>query len=71
MSEYEKESMIEDLLAGFDAEENETDRRIFYEVTGRQLIQGEFNDMGAPDEESRTKKALDAQFLNFPDDDKG
>ena len=60
MSEVEKESMIKELLAGFDADENETDRRIFYEVTGRQLIQNEFDDPGTSDEEKRIKKSLDA-----------
>ena len=30
------------MLDGFDAETNEIDRRIYYEVTGRQLVEGEF-----------------------------
>ena len=33
-SEAEYAQMIEDLVGDFDAVENETDRRIFYEVTG-------------------------------------
>ena len=60
MSEVEKERMIEDLLAGFDADENETDRRIYYEVVGRQLIHDEFDDLDTSDEEKRIQTTLDA-----------
>ena len=31
------------MLTGFDPERYEMDRRIFYEVTGRQLREGEFS----------------------------
>ena len=43
--------MIADLLCDFDAEKNESDRRIFFEVTGRQLIDGEFDDEDTSDED--------------------
>ena len=43
--------MIADLLCDFDAEKNESDRCIFFEVTGRQLIDGEFDDEDTSDEE--------------------
>ena len=33
---------IDLLLEGFDADKNDIDRRIYYEVTGRELVQGEF-----------------------------
>ena len=68
MSKQKKESMIEYLLNGFNADENETDRRIFYEVTGRQLIQDEFDDLDTSDEERRIQKALN-QVVKLPDDD--
>ena len=41
-SEAEVQKMVEHLLGDFDAATDETDRRIFFEVTGRQLIKGEF-----------------------------
>ena len=37
ISEMETAEMIDELLKDFDAERNETDRRIYYEVIGRQL----------------------------------
>ena len=50
-SQIEIEAIINDLICDFDAEKNESDRRIFFEVTGRQLIDGEFNDVDTSDEE--------------------
>ena len=41
-TDSEKTKMIDAMLKGFDAEDNPTDRRIFYEVTGRELRLGEF-----------------------------
>ena len=49
--------MIADLLCDFDAEKNESDRRIFFEVTGRQLIDGEFDDEDTSDEDRTTMAA--------------
>ena len=43
-SSEEAAKMIEDLVGDFDPENNETDRLIFYEVTGRQMIRGEFDE---------------------------
>ena len=40
--DVEKLLLIERMLADFDEESNEVDRRIFYEVTGKQLNEGEF-----------------------------
>ena len=40
--DIEKTLMVEKLLADFDVEGNEIDRRIYYEVMGQQLIENEF-----------------------------
>ena len=40
--EVEQSLFIDQMLDGFDAETNEIDRRLYYEVTGRQLVEGEF-----------------------------
>ena len=40
--EVEQTLFIDQMLDGFDADTNEIDRRIFYEVTGRQVVEGEF-----------------------------
>ena len=50
-SKSESAQMIDSLINDFNAERNETDRRIFYEVTGRQLVQGEFDHEFTSDEE--------------------
>ena len=42
MNVAEIEESIDLLLEGFDAENNLIDRRIFYETTGRQMIEDEF-----------------------------
>ena len=42
--DVEKSLMFERVVADFDGETNEIDRRIYYEVTGEQLIEGEFAD---------------------------
>ena len=41
-TDSENAKLIDAMLKGFDAEDNPTDRRIFYEVTGRELRLGEF-----------------------------
>ena len=38
LSEAERAKMIDDMVGYFDAENNEIDRRMFFEVTGRQII---------------------------------
>ena len=43
--------MIEELLRDFDGERNETDRRIYYQIMGSQLIEGEFDDGDSSDTE--------------------
>ena len=43
--------MIEGLVADFDAENDEVDRRIYFEVTGRQLIDGEFDCSSSSDDD--------------------
>ena len=43
--------IVADLVEDFDADKNETDRRIFFEVTGIQLVEGEFYDLDTSDEE--------------------
>ena len=51
MPENEDHKMVEDLVADFDPDGNEADRRIFYEVTGEQIIDGEFAHELSPDDE--------------------
>ena len=51
LTEAEKAQLFDQLLAGFDPENNDTDRRIHYEVTGVSLIEGEFADEDSSDEE--------------------
>ena len=43
--------MVLQLIEGFDPEESFIDRRIFYEVTGKRLIAGEFLDEDTSGEE--------------------
>ena len=63
--------MIDDLICDFDAEKNESDRRIFFEVTGRQLIDGEFDDLDTSDEEQAIMAAPNplAQIFQQSDSD--
>ena len=52
MSDAQIEQSIDLLLEGFNAESNSIDRRIFYEATGRQLVEGEFdNELDSSDED--------------------
>ena len=39
------------MVAGFDPAKNEMDRRIFYEITGKEIVSGEFTDDFKFDEE--------------------
>ena len=39
------------MLEGFEPETNETDRRFYYEVTGHQLVEGEFVNDDTSDED--------------------
>ena len=41
---------IEELVTGFDPEQDLIDRRLYYEVTGRSLVEGEFADDDTSDE---------------------
>ena len=43
---------LHDLVVRYDPDNDETDRRIFYEITGKRLIQGEFLDDDSSDEET-------------------
>ena len=51
MSDDEAIKFINFLIDGFDAERNDIDRRIYYEVTGRQVIEGEFEGDDTSDDE--------------------
>ena len=51
MEEAELRNRIENVMTDFDPDNNETDRLIFYEVTGRQLFEGEFERLDSSDEE--------------------
>ena len=42
---------IDEVLAGFEPDSNEIDRRIFYEVTGRELVEGEYEIDDTSDDE--------------------
>ena len=44
-SKAEMKQIIEDLVGDFDPQNNKTDRQIYYEVTGKQLIEGEFDEL--------------------------
>ena len=53
--------MIEQLVKDFDPESNETDRRIYYEVTGIKLDENDFKDedsMNSSDDENSNENAL-------------
>ena len=50
--EQETTKMIDDLLRDFDVESNETDRRIYYEVMGRNIVgSDEFDYRDSSDED--------------------
>ena len=51
VEEAELLQRIEDVVTDFDPDNNETDRLIFYMVSGRQLIEGEFERSDSSDEE--------------------
>ena len=56
------------LLEGFDAENNHIDRCIYYEATGKQLVEGEFdNDPDSSDDEWATINKTDnfAYVFNY------
>ena len=42
LDEAQHARMLDDILAGFDTENSKIDRRLFYEITGRQVIEDEF-----------------------------
>ena len=50
-TEAEIAQLIDYLMRGFNPEANEIDRRIYYEVTGRQLNEDEFDDYDTSDDE--------------------
>ena len=52
-------------MGDFNPEEDETDRRIYYEVTGRQLVENEFDDEDTSDEEWGRLPAPDPQAYAF------
>ena len=56
---YKRSTEIDDLISGFDPEKNAIDRHIFYEVTGNQLIEGEFRDQDTSDDEWERKNSID------------
>ena len=58
-TDAEVNKFIEFLIDGFDAASNDIDRRIYYEVTGRQLIEGEYEGEDTSDDEWG--------YLNKPD----
>ena len=57
--------IIDELLKDFDVERNETDRRIYYEVTGRQVGKDKPDDRDSSDEEWGLLGAPDPQFHAF------
>ena len=65
MSVAEKAEYINSLADGFDPENDDTDRRIFYEVTGTSLVEGEFADEDTSDEERESMEAPDPQASAF------
>ena len=65
MTETEAVYLIDSLLDGFDPEKNEMDRRIYYEITGMKLAEGEFRDFETSDEEWRLRNIPDPQLQLF------
>ena len=57
--------MIDALVNNFDAEDNEMDRRIFYEITGLQFNEGEFDDSDTFDDGWCKLLAQDPQWHAF------
>ena len=57
--------MIDALVNNFDAEDNEMDRRIFYEITGLQFNEGEFDDSDTFDDGWGKLLAQDPQWHAF------
>ena len=58
IDEQKQEILTKSLVGDFDAQNNAVDRRIYYEVTGRQIITGEFD----ADDEMDTS---DAEWANL------
>ena len=54
------------MVAGFDPVKNEMDRRIFYEVTGKEIVSGEFADECTFDEEWQKFGSYDPITTNNP-----
>ena len=65
MEEAELRNRIENVMTDFDPDNNETDRLIFYEVTGRQLFEGEFERLDSSDEEWARLREYDPQANAF------
>ena len=67
MTVTETAYLINDLADGFDPENDDTDRRIFYEVTGTSLVEGEFAGEDTSDEERESMEAPDplASVFNY------
>ena len=57
--------MIDVLLRDFDAENNETDRRIYYEVIGKEIGKDKPDDRDSSDEEWGLLGAPDPQYHAF------
>ena len=51
--------MIDELVDDFDFKSNDMDRRFFFEVTGRKLVEDEFDDLDSSDEEWALLQAPD------------
>ena len=72
LDEAEHARMLDEILAGFDLENSKIDRRLFYEITGRQLIEDEFEDGSSSGSEGWAKlDTHDAQIHAFTYDDSG
>ena len=64
-NEEETEKMIGQLLNYFDPLNDEMDRRLFYEVTGFQFIENEFDNENSSDDETRKLRGQDPQHHVF------
>ena len=63
--------MIDDLLAGFNPVYDVMDRRLYYEVTGCQVNNNEFDQEDTSDEEWHKMQDQDPQFYVFSYDGRG
>ena len=56
---------LDDLMSGFDPQNDYFDRRVFFEVTGKSLMADEFEDDNSSNEDERDQELNDPQHWVF------